>query len=119
MLCRIIGENIRQISDITKITSLCNIPGLIILIDFEKAFETLEWDYLDNVLETFNFRDNFRKWVKILYKNACSAVINNGYLSEFFKIERGIRQGCPLSAYLFILVVETLAISIRNDQKIL
>ena len=45
-------------------------------------------------------------------------MINNGYASEFFKLERGIRQGCPLSALLFILVVESLAIKIRSAENI-
>jgi hypothetical protein len=56
----------------------------------------------------------------ILHKNHVQqyTVINNGHLSEFFHLERGVRQGCPLSAYLFILALETLAHKIRTDKDV-
>ena len=53
-----------------------------------------------------------------MYKNVTSCVLNNGYSSQFFSIQRGIRQGCPLSALLFILAVEILSIEIRANQNI-
>jgi hypothetical protein len=54
------------------------------------------------------FSDDFVKWVKILYKNTKSAVLNNGHLTESFNLHRGVHQGCPLSALLFILLVQVL-----------
>ena len=67
-------------------------------------------------LKKFNFGDSFISWVKILYNNIESCVINNGKASNFFKLERGVRQGCCLSALLFIVVAEILAINIRADS---
>ena len=115
---RYIGETIRSIYDIMDYTVEENIPGLMIFIDFEKAFDSVEWDFLFECLESFNFGPNFLNWVKTFYKNIQSCTINNGTASNYFVLERGIRQGDPLSPYLFIVVVETLAIAIRQNKEI-
>ena len=87
-------------------------------IDFEKAFDSIEWKFLFQTLEQFNFGDYFIKWIKTFYKDIYSCVGNNGTYSEYFKLTRSIRQGCPISALLFLLVAEIVAITIRNDNKI-
>ena len=115
---RYIGENIRTIEDLMHHTSLKKIPGILALVDFEKAFDTVERSFLFNALVKFNFGENFIKWIKLLYTNISSCVSNNGYISNFFTLSRGIRQGCPISALLFILVAEILAINIRCDINI-
>jgi hypothetical protein len=115
---RFIGCNIRQIEDIIFYTNLHNIPGILLTIDFEKAFDSIKWEFVDKSLEAFNFGPNLRRQVKILYTDISTAVINNGNLSSWFKPERGVRQGCPLSPYIFILTVELLAIGIRENKSI-
>ena len=115
---RYIGENIRTVSDVIDYFTTNHKSGIILLVDFEKAFDTISWDFIDKALHKFNFGPTFRHWVKVLYKDSKSAVINNGNFTEFFNLERGVRQGCPLSTYLFLLVVELLSISIRNNQQI-
>ena len=92
-----------------------DIPGLLILIDFWKAFDSLERNFLQRCLESFNFGPNFICWVMTFYKNIQSCVTNNGITSNYFTIERGIRQGDPLPSYLFVVAVETLAIAIRQN----
>ena len=115
---RYIGENIRTITDIIDYCKAKNMSAVLLLIDFEKAFDTVKWSFLDEVLNRFNFGDIFRKWVRIIYTDVKSYILNNGNFSDIFHISRGIRQGCPLSAYLFLLVVEMLAINIRNAKNI-
>ena len=73
--------------------------------------------YLDN-FKTFGFNESFIIWVKTLYSNIQTCVMNNGWISEIFKNSRGIRQSCPLSALLFVLSVEIMALRIRNNKDI-
>ena len=115
---RYIGENIRTIADSLEYIRQKKITGMILLIDFEKAFDSLEWDFLESVLKAYNFGEDFRRWFSILYKNSNSCVINNGFFTESFKIGRSCRQGDPLSPYLFILAVEPLATAIRNSDRV-
>ena len=69
-------------------------------------------------MQKFNFGDNLIKWIKTIYSECNAKVKNNGYLSESFKISRGIKQGCPVSALLFNLTVETMALSLKNNEQI-
>jgi hypothetical protein len=115
---RYIGENIRTITDIIDYCKSKRLSAILLLIDFEKAFDTVNWQFLEQVLKKFNFGEIFRKWIKILYTDVKSYIVNNGHFSDIFQILRDVRQGCPLSAYLFLLIVEMLAVNIRNSQNI-
>lgn len=115
---RYIGQNIRLMNDIITFTEDTNEPGIITCIDFEKAFDTVEWNFLFKTLDIFGFGYNFKRWISILYTDITAGVINNGKCTEFFNITRGIRQGCPISAYLFVMSAELLAIQIRENSNI-
>ena len=111
---RLCGENTRLISDVIEYCRIKNLPSIILLADFEKAFDTVKWSFLSQTLRYYGFGENFRKWISILYKNSESCVTNNGFMSPYFKLSRGIRQGCPISALLFLLIAETVALVLRN-----
>ena len=70
------------------------------------------------MLEVLNFGPQIVRWTKTFYNDCSSCVMNNGYTSEFFKLQRGVRQGCPLSGALFVLCAEILANAIRQDKTI-
>ena len=65
---------------------------MTLLIDFEKAFDSLEWHYLESVLKAYNFVKDFRTWFSILYKNSNSCVINNGFLQSSLKLEGHVNK---------------------------
>ncbi len=94
------------------------LPGIILCIDFEKAFDSVNWNYLFKSFEKLNFGNIFINNIKTMYTNTEAAVVNNGNTGKFFTLQRGVRQGCPLSAYLFIIAIELLAIKICNDPSI-
>ena len=99
-------------------TDLMDIPGMLLLIDFEKAFDSVYHDFLFKVLNFFNFGQSFIPWVHLFYDNAFSSVLVNGHMTERFKVGRGCRQGDPLSPYLFLLRSEILGILIRQSSLI-
>ena len=115
---RYIGQNITTIMDLMHFTTEENISALIIAVDFEKAFDTLWWTFMYQCLEKFKFPPLIKQWIRILYTDIKSCVTNNGWSSEYFYLERGVRQGCPLSPYMFILCAEILAQQVRNNTKI-
>ena len=115
---RYIGQNVRLIKDVMTYVNNKGLARYILLLDFEKAFDSIEWSFMFKCLEKYNMGGKFIKWIEILHNQTQSCVTNNGYLSGYFYLGRGIRQGCPISALLFILVAEVLAIKIRNSLSI-
>ena len=79
---RYIGETVRSIFDIMNFTVQAEIPGLMIFNGFHKAFDSLEWDFLINCLEAFNFGTDFSSWVGTFHKIIQSCVLNNGNSSD-------------------------------------
>ena len=95
-----------------------NIPGLAVFLDFEKAFDSIEWCYLQKCLEAFNFGPQLRQWISVLYNNISSCVLNNGFATKHFNLSRGVRQGCPLSGILFVIGVEILSNAIKRSKEV-
>ena len=79
-----------------------DIPGILVAIDFEKAFDSLNFHFLLRVLHAFDFGPSFIQWIRVLYNNASSCVINNGFTTGPFSLSRGVRQGDPLSLPTFL-----------------
>ena len=115
---RTIFENLMLIRDTISYVQHKQLSAAIISLDQEKAFDRVNHSFLQCVLERFNFGPDFRRWVSVVYHDISSCVINNGRLSQAFNLERGVRQGCPLSPLLYCLVAECLGQAIRRDPSI-
>lgn len=67
-----------------------DIPGLLMLIDFEKAFDTISWSFISKALDLFNFGPSFENWIKTFHNGIKACVIQNGVISEYFYPEKGL-----------------------------
>ena len=92
--------------------------GILLSIDFRKDFDTLEWAIMHKASETYNFNESLRRWIDTFYKNIESKALNDGYASMWIKPSRGVRQGCPLSLFLFVLTAELMSNKIRQSDTV-
>ena len=115
---RFTGDNIRLIYDVLNYSNARKKKGMLLLIDFEKAFDSVSWSFLEKCLSYYNFKDDIKRWIKTFYCNIKSTVIVNNQPTSWFLIERGCRQGDPISPYIFLLCSEVLAHMVRQNNAI-
>ena len=115
---RYIGENIRFIYDIMQYTEEINILGLLLSVEFERAFDSVSWSFIYKVMEFFDFGKSIISWIKTFNNNVKLSLNQCGNLPSFFGIGHGYRQGDLVSTFLFIVCAEILGIMIRNNMNI-
>ena len=82
------------------------IDGLLMLIDFEKAFDSISWNFLYRVLKYFGFGPDFIKWIELFKSNIEATILEAGFLSECINMERGCKQGDSIAPYLFLICTD-------------
>ena len=115
---RFIGEGVRKVQDITQHVERNEEEGYVLQLDSQNAFDSIEWDFMFDTLKQFTFGTNITRMIALCYTNIESCVLNGGFTTNWFCLQKGVRQGCPLSAYLFLLCIEILAQNIRNNNQI-
>ena len=90
---RTIFDAVRTINDVLDFTELKGYQSILTAIDFEKAFDSLSWDFLFKSLESFGFGASFIAWIKTFPKNITSCVVNNGYFTSPFNVTQGGSPG--------------------------
>ena len=110
---RHISNNIRLIFDIIDYPEFVQDDSFILFLDFYKAFDSLEHDFIITALNKFGFGQSFCNAVHTLYSNSNSSIKLASGTSPRFSLKRGVRQGCPLSVYLFLLSVQLLNLHIK------
>ena len=115
---RTINDNTRLLHDVISYANERNVPLAVISVDQMKAFDRVSHAFLFKTLQKFGFGPNFTQWIRLIYTSVSSSVKTNGWLSAFIQLERGLRQGCPLSMPLYVLTAETMAINIRSNPRI-
>ena len=98
---RFISESVRVINDLIKHIDREDEEGVLFSTDIEKAFDSIDHNFLFATLKRYGFGTEFVNFIKTLLFDPQDCIINNGYTKDYFKLERGTKQGDPLSAYLY------------------
>uniref|UniRef100_A0A670I0Q6 Reverse transcriptase domain-containing protein n=1 Tax=Podarcis muralis TaxID=64176 RepID=A0A670I0Q6_PODMU len=116
---RHLSDNTRNIVDVLELLQTnVNTKAVLIFIDAEKAFDNISWKFMKKNLEGMGVGRAFQNSIEAIYSEQKAKLIVNNVVTEEFKIEKGTRQGCPLSPLLFISVLEVLLNLIRKDQRV-
>lgn len=93
-------------------------PSLFYFVDAEKAFDSVECDFMLQIMLKMAFGPAFLLWMRLIYSNQIAEIFFDGCYSNQIVLNRGLRQGCPLSPVWFNLVIDMLAIAIRQCEVI-
>ncbi|GJY74776.1 RNA-directed DNA polymerase, eukaryota [Tanacetum coccineum] len=85
--------------------------AMVFKVDFAKAYDSVRWDYLDDVLRSFGFGFKWRSWINRSLVSGMASILINGSPTSEFQFHCGLKQGDPLAPYLFILIMESLHLS--------
>ena len=99
----------------------CNankVASLLLLVDFQKAFNSISHKYIQTVLELFNFGPQICNWINLFFSNREAVILMGGHLTKKILLQQGVPQGDIISPFIFIIAVEILLIKITHSQNI-
>jgi len=115
---RTIAENFVYAAELLQVCHKRKVPTLVLKLDFAKAFDTVNWQGLLRVMEARGFAPQWNNWVLQLLQTSHTAVLVNGCPGPWINCKRGLRQGDPLSPYLFLLIADVLQVLIKKDSSV-
>lgn len=115
---RSITENFVYAMELVQCCHKRKKPTMVIKLDFAKAFDTVSWEALEVVLRARGFNLQWRTWMQQILQTSKSAILVNGCPGPWISCKRGLRQGDPISPYLFILLADVLQTLIKRSTVI-
>lgn len=112
-----INESILMVDEVIHSMKMFKIYGVIIKLDFSKAYDSMDWSCLMHTLSCLNFGTKWRNWIRALLHSVKMSVLVNGSPTEKFAPTKGLRQGDPLAPYLFLIIGEILTKLISRSQQ--
>ena len=115
---RKIDHTIHLLRDLIDLVENEDSEGACIFLDQRGAFDHVDHPFLYETMQAFGIGNEFINWIKVIYCNALTRIKINGHLTSPIPLRRGARQGCPLSALLYVFVAEVLALQLRKNPNI-
>jgi hypothetical protein len=113
-----ITDNIILVQEAIHSSRGCKDKGMVLKLDMENAFDRVKHSFLSKVLDQYGFSSEFIDWIKACIGSPWIAPMINGRPTHFFKSNRGIRQGFPLSPSLYILMVDSLSRKLEEERRL-
>ena len=108
---RCIGENIRLIYDILFEAKQNEIPGLLLSIDFQQAFDSVSWKFIHKTFDYFNFGPSFKKWITIFQSGCESCILQNGHMTKYRSACKGDVDKGILFPHIFLSCVQRYSVT--------
>lgn len=108
----------QRVMNLIEIVQIRKEPVLFYFLDAAKAFDRVEWNFLIEVLWIMGFGPGFLSWIRMIYSKPEVNILIEGFRSNQIDFCRGVRHGCPLSPLLFELMIEILALKVRQNENI-